>query len=343
MPDRSLNPALRPRSRSIDADALREGILQGDQLQLSRAITLVESSRPDHQQLARELVEACLPHSGQSTRLAVTGAPGVGKSSFLEAFGMHLLQNGERIAVLAVDPSSPRSKGSILGDKTRMGKLAQDERVFIRPSPAGTTLGGVARHTRETILLCEAAGFSTILVETVGVGQSETTVRSMVDFFLLLLLPGAGDELQGIKRGIVEMADLLVVNKTDGERVKLGRQTRQAYRNALHLFPPSESGWTPEVLTCSSTEGTGIPAVAEAVERYRKQMQASGYWTKHRREQARFWLYESIQDYLKQQFYSHPEVKKRLPEIEGEVLEGRQSSFAGAEHLIRLFREAPDV
>ncbi len=306
---------------------------------LSRAITLVESRSARHRDLAQAIVEGCLPHSGRSLRLGITGSPGVGKSTFIERLGLHLLGQGRRPAVLAIDPSSPVSHGSILGDKTRMEQLAQHEAAYIRPSPAGESLGGVARKTRETIVLCEAAGFDTVLVETVGVGQSETAVHSMVDCFLLLLLPGAGDELQGIKRGIVEMADLVAINKADGERLALARRARQEYRNALHLFPPKTSGWTPRVVTCSALDGTGIARLWELAREYEDFTRANGFFAANRREQARYWLRQSIEDQLRQLFYQRPQIARRLPDIERAVVEGRMSSFRAAEELMKIYLE----
>ncbi len=340
MAEHSLNPKFSPRrkSRAIPSlGDLQKGILTSDRLILSQAITLIESRLPDHQDLARELVESCLPHSGRSVRLGITGSPGVGKSTFIESLTLELLDLGKRVAILAVDPSSSLTKGSILGDKTRMEKLMGKEEVYIRPSPAGGSLGGVARHTRETLLLCEAAGYEVVLIETVGVGQSETAVRHLVDLFLLLLLPGAGDELQGIKRGIVEMADLLIVNKAEGERMALAQATVRAYRNAMHLYPPKSSGWAPEVLPCSSLEGKGIGKIWPLVEKFRKHTQKNGFWVQQRKEQAVHWLEESIREQLYRLFYDHPEVKKQLSKVENEVLTGRTSSFAGADYLMNLF------
>ncbi len=337
----NLNPRLRERWRREKhlpgVETFVDGILEGNRVLLGQAITLIESRHPQHQQLGQAIIEKCLPAAGQSLRVGVTGAPGVGKSTFIEALGSHLLTNGRRLAVLAIDPSSQVSGGSILGDKTRMEKLGQQEAVFIRPSPAGDSLGGVARKTRETVILCEAAGYDTIIIETVGVGQSETAVRSMVDFFLLLLLPGAGDELQGIKRGIVEMADLLAVNKADGDRQALARRTSQEYRNALHLFPAPAHDWIPAVLTCSAITGEGMAAVWEKVLEYEKITRKNGYFAQQRRDQAKFWLYETINARLRELFYQHPEVQKRLAAIESAVLEGQQTSFRGADELIRLF------
>ncbi len=336
----NLNPNLKLRRRKRrPAEHYVAGIIRGDRVLLSQAITLVESQQTKHQELAQRIIEGCLPHSGHSVRIGITGSPGVGKSTFIEMLGERLIEKGQRVAVLAVDPSSQVSKGSILGDKTRMPQLARNEQAFIRPSPAGASLGGVARKSRETIILCEAAGFDTILVETVGVGQSETTVHSMVDFFLLLLLPGAGDELQGIKRGIVEMADLLAVNKADGERLTIAQQSRQEYRNALHLFPPKESQWTPRVITCSALTQLGIDEIWKAKAEYRALTQKSGYFEKHRREQARYWLYETIDQQLRTLFHDHPAVARERDSIEQQVQEGKISSFQGAEYLLRRFLE----
>jgi len=324
--------------RSIDEYV--SGIRAGDRVVLGQAITLVESARPEHQAVAQAVIAALLDMPGNALppptlRVAVTGAPGVGKSTFIEALGMYLTERGRRVAVLAVDPSSTVSKGSILGDKTRMERLSGSDKAFIRPSPAGESLGGVARKTRETILLVEAAGYDTVLIETVGVGQSETAVHSMTDVFLLLLLPGAGDELQGIKRGIVEMADLLAVNKADADRVKLANQARAFYLNATHLLPPKPSGWAPRVLTCSAQEGAGIEGVWAAVEEYQTLTQASGYFAENRRRQAQFWLHEALDAGLKSAFFGHPLIRNQLAALEPEVLAGRMSPFAAAEQLLK--------
>lgn len=318
-----------------------QGIRAGDRVALGRAITLIESARPDHQVLAQQLLDLLADTASEHTlRLAVTGAPGVGKSSFIEALGMRAVEEGRRVAVLAIDPSSAVSGGSILGDKTRMERLSASERVFIRPSPAGSSLGGVARKTRETIRLVEAAGYELVLIETVGVGQSEIAARHIADIFLLLLLPGAGDELQGIKRGIVEMADLLVVNKADGERLQLARQAQGYYRNAVRLLPPHPSGWMPRVLTCSSTEGSGITEVWQAVQDCLRQFQDSGYFAQQRQQQALYWLRESIEDGLRQGFYQHPAVRTLLPALETEVAAGRLSPFAAAEQVLAAYYSA---
>lgn len=341
----NLNPNLedtlqtrRPHERSVDDFV--EGILEGDRVILSQAITLVESTRTEHQQKGQAIIDRCLPHTGDSIRIAITGVPGVGKSTFIEALGMRLIDHGRHLAVLAVDPTSERTKGSILGDKTRMGALASSDNAFIRPSPTAGSLGGVARKTRETILLCEAAGFDTVFVETVGVGQSETTVHSMVDFFLLLALAGAGDELQGIKRGIVEMADAIVINKADGKNQQAAQRAQSDYQNALHLFPPTESGWTPPVLTCSALTGDGIAAVWDTVERYRAHAESTGYLQTRRQRQARYWMHQTIEHRLKEDFFGHPDVKAAIDAIESEVMDGSTSSFAAAERLIRIYRSA---
>ncbi len=314
-----------------------QGILAGDRVVLSQAITLIESTRPEHHSLVQEVLESCLQQKKDSIRIGITGSPGVGKSTFIEAFGLQLLTKEKKVAVLAIDPSSQISKGSILGDKTRMGQLSVHEKAFIRPSPAGDSLGGIARKTRETIFLCEAAGFDTIIVETVGVGQSEIAVRSMVDCFLLLLLPGAGDELQGIKRGIVEMADILAVNKADGEHVSLAKRTRQAYKNALHLFPIKNSNWIPEIVTCSASTGEGITEIGDLIEKFRIFTQTNGFFDYNRREQARHWLFETLEMQLKAAFYNNEAVKKQLKIIEQEVVDGKLSSSKGAKELLAGF------
>ncbi len=319
------------------AEEFVQGIIDGDRVVLSQAITLLESTRREHQLLAQEIIEQCLTRKADSIRLGITGTPGVGKSTFIDAFGMHVIGQGHKIAVLAIDPSSQLSKGSILGDKTRMVQLSANDHAFIRPSAAGGSLGGVARKTRETILLCEAAGFDTIIVETVGVGQSEIAVHSMVDCFLLLLQPGAGDELQGIKRGIVEMADILAVNKADGERLAAAKRARQEYRNALHLFPPKASNWTPPVVTCSALSGEGIPEIWNLIEGFQKFTRGNGFFEQNRREQARHWLYETIEGQLRDYFYNNENVKARLKTIEQRVLEGKLSTSKGAMELLESF------
>lgn len=314
-----------------------EGILGGNRIMLSQAITLIESSKEEHHQLASAILEKCLPHTGESIRIGVTGSPGVGKSTFIESFGLHLLTQKRQVAVLAIDPSSKVSKGSILGDKTRMEQLSAHSQAFIRPSPAGDSLGGVAKKTRETILLCEAAGFDTILIETVGVGQSETTVHSMVDFFLLLLLPGAGDELQGIKKGIVEMADLVAINKADGDREKLAVSSKRAYRNALHLMPAKNSGWNPKVVSCSALEKIGIAEIWKIVSDYHKITKENGFFESRRKAQLKLWLHDTIEYRLKNLFYKNPKLAAKIKSIE-EAIQSQKLLFSkGAEELVELF------
>ncbi|RLD26470.1 MAG: methylmalonyl Co-A mutase-associated GTPase MeaB [Bacteroidetes bacterium] len=315
------------------------GIRKGDRSILSRAITLIESDNPKHKKQSNQLISLCLPHSGESFRLGITGVPGVGKSTFIEAFGSMLIKNKYKVAVLAIDPSSAKSKGSILGDKTRMAVLSSNENAFIRPSPAVDTLGGVAQKTRESIVLCEAAGYDFIIVETVGVGQSEIAVKSMVDFFLLLLLPGAGDELQGIKRGIVEMADMLVINKADGELKKISKRAKLDYKNALHLFPPTDSGWDVPVLTCSSVEKAGLDHIQELLEDFQNKMIKSGFLKAEREKQNEYWLTESLFDALKSDFLSNKKVEDHLDRLKKKVTSGKLSPFKAAEELIDLYKQ----
>ncbi|MBO4944629.1 MAG: methylmalonyl Co-A mutase-associated GTPase MeaB [Muribaculaceae bacterium] len=314
-----------------------DGILKGDVTMLSRAVTLVESLNPEHQALAQVVIEKCLPYSGNSRRIGITGVPGAGKSTSIDVFGLHVLKDGGKLAVLAIDPSSERTKGSILGDKTRMEKLAVHPNAFIRPSPSAGSLGGVARKTRETIVLCEAAGYNNIFVETVGVGQSETAVHSMVDFFLLIQLAGTGDELQGIKRGIMEMADGIVINKADGDNIDRARLAQAQFRSALHLFPATESGWKPEVLTYSGYFELGIPEVWDMIDRYFSFVKANGYFDLKRSQQARYWMYESINDHLRSAFYNNPEVAAMLQQKEERVLNNLQSSFTAARDVLDFY------
>lgn len=316
-----------------------EGIRASNRVLLGQAITLVESARADHQVLAQEIISRLLDLPASDTyRIGITGSPGVGKSTFIESLGMYLIEKGHRVAVLAIDPSSAVSRGSILGDKTRMEQLSASAMAFIRPSPSGDSLGGVARKTRETILLVEAAGFDTIMIETVGVGQSEYAVHSMTDVFLLLLLPGAGDELQGIKRGIVEMADILAVNKSDGDRVALAAQARAHYLNATHLLPAKASEWSPRVLACSSQEGTGVSEVWSALEAYKATTLENGYFAENRKKQASHWFREALEQGLAQLFYQHPAVKERYGNLEERVLTGKISPFAAAAELLDIFK-----
>jgi LAO/AO transport system kinase len=332
--DASLQRFLSRSRKVVGVDDYVEGILQGNRTMLSKAITLVESSLPEHEQIAQSIIERCLPHTGKSLRIGITGVPGAGKSTFIEALGSYLTQNRRKLAVLAIDPSSERSGGSILGDKTRMERLSSDPDAFIRPSPSSGSLGGVARKTRETIFLCEAAGFNTILVETVGVGQSETAVHSMTDFFLLMQIAGAGDELQGIKRGIMEMADLITVNKADGNNLHKAELAKAQYRNALHLFPKPLSGWTPQVLTCSAVNHTGIDLIWDMILEYERLTRKNGFFETRRRQQSRYWMKETICNALVSRFYSSPVIKKELPLCENKVLADRISSFAAAQTLL---------
>ena len=336
----SVNPSLHKRPKRTPlptAGELVEGILKGDVTVLSRAVTLVESLSADHQAIAQEVIEKCLPHSGRSRRIGITGVPGAGKSTSIDVFGLHVLRNGGKLAVLAIDPSSERTKGSILGDKTRMEKLAVHPSAFIRPSPSAGSLGGVARKTRETIVLCEAAGYDNIFVETVGVGQSETAVHSMVDFFLLIQLAGTGDELQGIKRGIMEMADGIVINKADGDNIDRARLAQAQFRSALHLFPPTASGWSPEVLTYSGYFELGIPEVWDMIDRYFAFVTANGYFERRRSEQSRYWMYETINEQLRARFYNNEAVAARLIAEEAEVLANRRSSFVAAKDVLDFY------
>jgi len=330
-----LNRLKRNRRKMLSADDYVDGILRGNRTILSQAITLVESNLTDHYDLAQEVVERCLPASSRSVRIGITGVPGAGKSTFIETFGTMLTRHyGRRLAVLAIDPSSQQSGGSIMGDKTRMEELSTDPDAFIRPSPSAGTLGGVARKTRESIILCEAAGFDTILVETVGVGQSETAAHSMVDFFLVLMLAGAGDELQGIKRGIMEMADTIVITKADGNNIQKAEMARVEYKNALHLFPPAPSKWTPRVMTCSSLERTGIADIWEAIRDYVSVTKSNGWFWERRREQAVTRMHETIIDTLKQSFYTNPDVAAMLPELEKKLREGEVTSYKPAALLL---------
>lgn len=337
----SISPYLqrkRARRKELSANDYVEGILKGDITILSRAVTLVESVRTEHHELAQEVIEKSLPHSGKSVRIGISGVPGAGKSTSIDMFGLHLLeQTGGKLSVLAIDPSSERSKGSILGDKTRMEKLSVHPDSFIRPSPSAGSLGGVARKTRETIILCEAAGFDKIFVETVGVGQSETAVHSMVDFFLLIQVPGTGDELQGIKRGIMEMADGIALNKADGDNIEKANLAASQLRNALHLFPIPESGWTPKVLTYSGFYGLRIKEIWDMVYEYIAFVKDNGYFTYRRNEQSKYWMYESIHEELRKNFYQSPSTERLLPELEQEVLRGSKTSFVAAQQLLQNY------
>ncbi|WP_100338798.1 methylmalonyl Co-A mutase-associated GTPase MeaB [Hymenobacter chitinivorans] len=323
-------------AKRFSADEYAAGILAGNRMVLSRAITLVESTLPSDQRLAQQVLDQVLPHAGRSVRVGITGVPGVGKSTFIEALGLELLRQGKRLAVLAVDPTSQRSGGSILGDKTRMNQLAAQEQAYIRPSPAGRSLGGVTRSTREAMILCEAAGHDVIFIETVGVGQSETAVHGMVDFFLLLMLAGAGDELQGIKKGIMEMADAVTITKADGQNEIAAKLARREYQNALHLFPLAPSGWNPKVTVSSALTGRGVPEVWQVVEQYVQQTQQSGYFQRRRQEQNLHWLYEAIRQGLEEQFYAKANVQAQLPALRQQVIEGSKSAFGAAAELLSL-------
>ncbi|MEP0264444.1 methylmalonyl Co-A mutase-associated GTPase MeaB [Dokdonia sp.] len=320
---------------SLDVEVLAQEIISGNHTALSKGITLVESTVSKHQEQAQILIEKCLSHANQSIRIGITGVPGVGKSTFIEAFGSYLTEQNKKVAVLAVDPSSSLSHGSILGDKTRMDTLSQNKHAFIRPSASGNSLGGVARKTREAIILCEAAGFNTIIIETVGVGQSETIVHSMVDFFLLLKLAGAGDELQGIKRGIIEMADAIVINKADGKNEKPAKLAKAAFAKALHLYPPKDSHWTPKVSTCSALENTGITAIWELITSYKELTEENGYFTTKRTEQNTYWLLQTIEDSLKENFYRNKNIKEKLPLLLKELSNNKISPFAAARILLK--------
>ncbi len=335
----TVNPYMKKRTqrKEYTVDEFVKGILEGNITILSQAVTLVESSLPEHQVLAQEIIEKCLPHAGKSMRIGITGVPGAGKSTSIDTFGMHLLGQGRKLAVLAIDPSSERSKGSILGDKTRMEELSRQKNAFIRPSPSAGSLGGVARKTRETIILCEAAGFDTIFVETVGVGQSETAVHSMVDFFLLIQLAGTGDELQGIKRGIMEMADGIVINKADGDNIDKANLAASQYKNALHLFPPAASGWTPKVLTYSGYYNIGIKKIWDMVDEYLRFTRDNGYFFLKRNEQAKYWMYESINESLRNAFYHNSAVQASIKTTEQQVLNNEISSFVAAHRMMETF------
>ncbi len=316
---------------------LVDGILAGNISALSRAITLVESTNLEHLEKANEVINSCLPHANKSVRIGITGVPGVGKSTFIEAFGKYLTSLGKKVAVLAVDPSSTISHGSILGDKTRMEELVKDKNAYIRPSASGETLGGVARKTREAIILCEAAGFDTIIIETVGVGQSETAVHSMVDFFLLLKISGAGDDLQGIKRGIMEMADAIVINKADGDNIRKSQLAKTEFGRALHLFPAKKSGWTATSSTCSAITHEGIPEVWKTISDFVKLTKTNNYFFEKRKEQNQYWMLETINEQLKNHFYNHPEIIKLLQENKKAVQNDEISPFAAAVELLSVY------
>jgi len=333
----AINPKAFVKKSDISVKKYVSEIKNGNRVYLSKAITLIESTHPKHQQKANIILKECLSFSKKATvRIGVTGVPGVGKSTFIEAFGLHLTGLGKKVAVLAVDPSSSVTKGSILGDKTRMEQLVSTENAFIRPSPSGTSLGGVARKTRETIMLCEAAGFDTIIIETVGVGQSETVVHSMVDFFLLLKLAGAGDQLQGIKRGIIEMADAIVINKADGDNIRQTKLAKIEFARALQMYPHKTSGWMPKVTTCSALHNANIDAVWEMIADFLKLTQSNKHFEKRRALQNKFWLQQTIEDQLKENFYKRPEVAKKLIKLTAQVEAGTLSPFEAATILLAL-------
>ena len=321
---------------SEDPQFYVQGVLNGDRRLIAKTITLIESSLPAHQRLAQTITDLLLPYAGKAIRLGITGVPGVGKSTFIESLGTMLVKKGHLVAVLAVDPSSKRSGGSVLADKTRMEKLAVEQRAFIRPSPSGGTLGGVARKTRETMILCEAAGFDVIIVETVGVGQSETAVASMVDFFLVLMIAGAGDELQGIKKGILELADAVAVNKADGNNIERAEFARKQYETALHFLAPSSPNWTPPVLTCSALGMIDIDTIWEIVLKHHKIFTQTGELQANRKKQAVDWMWSLVKEGLNDRFYQNPEVKKILPETIREVEDGTIASTIAASRLLNL-------
>ncbi len=339
----SINKIKLKRRKLPAAQEFIDHIVKGDRSYLSRAITLAESTNLKHQRLASKIITACLPYANNSVRIGVTGVPGVGKSTFIEVFGTYLTGLDKKVAVLAVDPSSSIHRGSILGDKTRMETLVNNENAFIRPSPSGESLGGVAKKTREAIVLCEAAGFDTILIETVGVGQSETAVHSMVDFFLLLKLAGAGDELQGIKRGIIEMADAIVINKADGDNLKRAKLAKLEFARALHLYPLKESTWQPKVTTCSAQNNTDIDKVWKIMEDYFALTAKSNYFEQRRNEQNKFWLLETINQQLKDTFYSHPSIKKGFDNQLEKVNNLKVTPFDAAEHLLKLYYKKSEL
>ena len=333
-----VNPGYhRVRRKVLTTDDYVKGILAGDITVLAQAITLIESVRPEHYAQSQEIIERCLPHAGKSVRIGITGVPGAGKSTFIEAIGGMVTGLGHKLAVLAIDPSSERSGGSILGDKTRMETLVANPRAFIRPSPSAGSLGGVARKTRETVILCEAAGFDVVFIETVGVGQSETAVHSMVDMFMLIQIAGAGDELQGIKRGIMEMADMIAINKADGSNIPRAEMAKAHFASALRLFPMPDSGWKPRVYTCSAVEGTGLADIWNGVEDFLKFIRKNGYYASNRRRQSKYWMYETIGEALKESFYQNPTVEREIARYESLVLDDKMSSFVAAKALLDLY------
>lgn len=323
--------------KRLPLEEYKEGILKADRVILSKAITLTESALPADEDIAQQLINELLPYTGKSVRVGITGVPGVGKSTFIESFGNYVIEKGKKLAILAIDPTSGISKGSIMGDKTRMETLSMNPKAYIRPTPSGLELGGVARKTRETMLLCEAAGFDLILIETVGVGQSETSVYNMVDFFLLLMLAGAGDELQGIKRGIMEMADALVITKADGDNIDKAKLAQAEYRNAMHLFPLKNSGWTPEVLTCSALQNAGINTVWQVIEDYVKKVNETGYFQQNRKSQNVKWMHDTLRNLLENSLYQNQSIKEKLTAAEQKVLNNQLGATGAAKQLLESY------
>jgi LAO/AO transport system kinase len=321
---------------NLSTTEIIEGIFSNNIAIVSKAITIIESTKPEHRINANKIIEGCISKRNDTIRIGITGVPGAGKSTFIEQFGRMLTGLGKKVAVLTVDPSSSRTKGSILGDKTRMQELVKDPNAYIRPSASGSSLGGVTRKTRESIVILEAAGFDIILIETIGVGQSETAVHDMVDFFLLLKLAGAGDELQGIKRGIIEMADSIVINKSDGNNVQNAAQAKMEFARALHMFPPKENGWSPEVLTCSALENRGLEEIWKLIFNYCQTMKETGYFNKNRQQQNENWLIQYLEQELLAKFYQNPKTKKLLPLLKEEVINGNTSPFSAAEKLLKI-------
>jgi LAO/AO transport system kinase len=324
-------------SKPFNIQEITDGILASNITYVSKAITLVESTKSEHQDLAQEIINAIIAKSGNSFRLGITGVPGVGKSTFIESFGLEVINRGHKLAVLAIDPSSQLSKGSILGDKTRMEQLSVHPKAFIRPSPSSGSLGGVARKTKESIIICEAAGYDYIIIETVGVGQSETAVHQLTDFFLLLMLAGAGDELQGIKRGIMEMADGMVITKADGSNLDKAKMARGEYARALHLFPPTESEWIPKVLTCSSTKNIGIKAVYDMIDEYKRHTTINHFFETKRIQQTKQWLHQTINDALIERFYAKASVKEEIKKIEQQLQHESINPYRAAMDLLKKF------